>query len=173
MGAPIQIRRLDPVETREAAPALGEVLKDCVEGGASVSFMADLALAEAHEFWLKQAGAEDGRAILVAQDAGGICGVVQVIPAWPPNQPHRADISKLLVHRRARRQGVAEALMCAAEGAAREMGRTVLVLDTVTGGTAERLYERLGWIRVGIVPDFALMPDGEMAATTIFYKALA
>jgi GNAT superfamily N-acetyltransferase len=169
MGAPIHIRRLDPAETREVAPALGAVLKDCVEGGASVSFMADLTLLEAHEFWLKQAAADDGRAVLVAQDGEGICGVVQVIPAWPPNQPHRADISKLLVHRRARRRGVAEALMHAAEEAARGMGRTVLVLDTVTGGTAERLYERLGWTRVGSIPDFALMP----AATTIFYKALA
>ena len=89
-------------------------------------------------------------------------GVVQVIPAWPPNQPHRADIAKLLVHRRARGRGAAEALMAAAEDAAREMNRTVLVLDTVTGGAAERLYEKRGWTRVGVIPDFALMPDGAL-----------
>lgn len=173
MLAEIQIRRLAPDEALTVAPALAEVLLDCVAAGASVSFMADLTRAEALAFWRDQANAGDGRAILAAEDADGVCGVVQVIPAWPPNQRHRADISKLLVHRRARRRGVAEALMAAAEAAAIGMGRTVLVLDTVTGGDAERLYERLGWSRVGVIPDFALMPDGALCATTFFHKALA
>jgi GNAT superfamily N-acetyltransferase len=173
MDSAIRIRRLTPSEAREAATGLAEVLVDCVDGGASVSFMAGLTLGEARDFWVRQADAGDGRAILAAEEADGLCGVVQVIPAWSPNQPHRADISKLLVHRRARRRGVAEALMTAAEEAARQMGRPVLVLDTVTGGTAERLYERLGWVRVGAIPDFALMPDGALCATTVFYKALA
>lgn len=167
------IRRLQPAEIQAAAPGLAEVLCDCVAGGASVSFMADLTFDQALHFWLDELSAGDGRAILVAQDEGGICGVVQVIPAWPPNQPHRADISKMLVHRRARRRGLAARLLEAAEAEARRMGRTVLVLDTVTGGDAERLYARSGWTRVGVVPDFALMPDGALCATTFFYKALA
>lgn len=155
------------------AEALGALLKDCVDGGASVSFMADLTLADAVAFWQVELTTQDGRAILVARDEVGICGVVQVIPAWPPNQPHRADIAKMLVHRRARRRGLGEALLAAAEQAAREMGRTVLVLDTVTGGDAERLYMRAGWIAVGSIPDYALMPDGALCATTVFHKALS
>jgi GNAT superfamily N-acetyltransferase len=173
MDATFHIRRLAPAETHEAAPALAGVLMDCVAGGASVSFTADLTRDEALAFWRDQADAADGRAIVVAEDDEGICGVVQVIPAWPPNQPHRGDVSKLLVHRRVRRQGVAEALMQAAETEARAMGRPLLVLDTVTGGAAERLYAKLGWTLVGVIPDFALMPDGAPCATTIFYKALA
>ncbi|MBW8812338.1 MAG: GNAT family N-acetyltransferase [Caulobacterales bacterium] len=168
----MQIRTLSPAEAPAAAPALAAVLLDCVAGGASVSFMADLTAEQALAFWQDQATADDGRAILVAEDEAGVLGVVQVIPAWAPNQPHRADISKLLVHRRARRRGAAEALMRAAEGAGREMGKTLLVLDTVTGGDAERLYARLGWSRAGVIPDFALMPDGAPCATTVFYKAL-
>ena len=173
MNPTYSIRRLAMPEAREAASALADVLVDCVAGGASVSFMADLTHDDAVAFWQGEADADDGRAILVAEDEAGILGVVQVIPAWPPNQPHRADISKMLVHRRSRRQGAAEALLSAAEDAAREMNRTVLVLDTVTGGAAERLYEKRGWTRVGVIPDFALMPDGELCATTVFYKALA
>jgi GNAT superfamily N-acetyltransferase len=159
-------------EGSAAEPALAEVLTDCVAGGASVSFMADLTLADAQAFWHAELTANDGRAILVAEDAAGICGVVQVIPAWPPNQPHRADIAKMLVHRRARRRGLGELLLAAAEAAALEMGRTVLVLDTVTGGDAERLYARNGWVAAGSIPDYALMPDGELCATTVFYKRL-
>ena len=173
MDAPITSRRLAPAEAQAAASALADVLLDCVAGGASVSFMADLTRADAEAFWREQARAGDERAILVAEDDLGICGVVQVIPAWPPNQPHRADVSKLLVHRQARRRGIAEALMVAAEAAARQMGRRVLVLDTVTGGDAERLYARLGWTQVGVIPDFALTPDGALCATTVFTKALA
>lgn len=98
---------------------------------------------------------------------------MQVVTAQPENQPHRADISKMLVSRHARRQGIAARLMAAADAAARDAGKTVLVLDTVTGGDAERLYERAGWQRVGVVPNYALMPDGALCATTIFHKQLA
>ncbi|HXA40359.1 MAG TPA: GNAT family N-acetyltransferase [Phenylobacterium sp.] len=172
MTKAFRIRSLSPEEAQAAAPALAAVLADCVWGGASVSFMADLTLDEAEAFWRRQATAGDGRAILAAEDDEGVFGVVQVIPAWPPNQPHRSDISKLLVHRRGRRRGAAEALMRAAEDAARAMGRPLMTLDTVTGGAADRLYGKLGWTRVGVIPDFALMPDGALSATTVFYKAL-
>lgn len=173
MNPTYSIRRLAMPEARRAVSALADVLVDCVAGGASVSFMANLTREDAMAFWLGEAEADDGRAILVAEDEAGLFGVVQVIPAWPPNQPHRADISKMLVHRRARRRGAAETLLAAAEAAAREMNRTLLVLDTVTGGAAEQLYEKRGWTRVGVIPDFALMPDGALTATTVFYKALA
>lgn len=167
-----RIRRLAPSEALTTTPALAEVLLDCVRGGASVSFMGDLTLAEAEAFWREQVGAGDGRAILVAEDDTGIFGVVQLVPAWPPNQPHRADVAKLLVHRRARGWGAAKALMRALEDEARAMGRWLLVLDTVTGGTAESLYADLGWTRVGVVEDFALMPDGGLCATTVFSRRL-
>jgi GNAT superfamily N-acetyltransferase len=172
MQPPFRIRRLTLDEAREAAPALGEVLTDCVAGGASASFMADLAPADAEAFWRRQAEAGDGRAILVAEDEAGIFGVVQLVPAWPPNQPHRADVAKLLVHRRARRRGAAKALMIAIEDEARAMGRWLLMLDTETGGAAERLYSGLGWTRLGVVEDFALTPDGALCATTFFFRRL-
>jgi ribosomal protein S18 acetylase RimI-like enzyme len=108
----------------------------------------------------------------VAEDEGGIAGAVQLLTDMPENQPHRADVAKLLVHRRARGAGIGRRLMEAVEAAAREQGRRVLVLDTANS-TAERLYERLGWQRVGVVPDYAYMPDGALCATTFFYKALA
>jgi GNAT superfamily N-acetyltransferase len=113
------------------------------------------------------------RALIVAEDSSGICGTVQLIFDLPENQPHRADVAKMLVHRRARRQGVAAALMRMAEATALECGKTILVLDTVTGSTADRLYTRMGWTRVGEIPDYALMPDGVPCATTFFYRRLA
>jgi GNAT superfamily N-acetyltransferase len=172
MNQAFRIRRLDPGQALAAAPDLAQVLTDCVAGGASVSFMADLTLADAEAFWRGQAGASDGRAILAAEDEAGIFGVVQLVPAWPPNQPHRADVAKLLVHRRGRGRGAAKALMIALEEEARAMGRWLLVLDTVTGGAAEQLYAGLGWTRAGVVEDFALMPDGALCATTFFSKDL-
>jgi GNAT superfamily N-acetyltransferase len=113
------------------------------------------------------------RVLLIAEDReGGIVGTVQLITALPDNQPHRADVAKMLVHRSARRRGIAQRLMAALDAAAREEGKSVLVLDTVTGGDAERLYERAGWQRVGAVPRYALMPDGAFCGTTFFYKQL-
>lgn len=165
------LRRLARVDEPQLAQ-LAEVLVDCVEGGASVSFMLPLSHEHALAFWRKvAAGVANGeRALLVAEDAQGIVGTVQLVLDQPDNQPHRADLAKMLVHRRGRRLGLGEALMRAAEALARDCGKTLLVLDTVTGGDAERLYARLGWQRVGVIPDYALWPQGGLCATTVFYK---
>lgn len=153
---------------------LAQVLIDCVDGGASVSFMHPLSRAKALDFWRHVAvGVERGeRALLVAEDAAGIVGTVQIVLQQPENQPHRADVAKMLVHRRARRRGIGAALMRAVEDVARECGKTLLVLDTVVGGDAERLYLRLGWQPCGIVPDYALLPRGGYCATQFFYRRL-
>ncbi|HKB46586.1 MAG TPA: GNAT family N-acetyltransferase [Ktedonobacterales bacterium] len=167
------IRRLHAVDEAQI-DALAGVLIDCVEGGASVSFMHPLTRNRAAAFWRRVAhGVAAGeRALLVAEDAHGLCGTVQLVFNLPENQPHRADLSKMLVHRRVRRQGLGAALMRAAEGAARDCGKTLLVLDAVTGGDAARLYERLGWTRVGDIPDYALFPRGGLCSTTVYYRHL-
>jgi GNAT superfamily N-acetyltransferase len=154
---------------------LAEVLIDCVEAGASVSFMHPLSRDCAVEFWrgVAEGVAGGDRALLVAQDARGVCGTVQLVLKQPENQPHRADLAKMLVHRRARRQGLGAALMRAAETAARDCGKTLLVLDAVTGGDAARVYERLGWERVGDIPGYALLPRGGLCSTTYYYRNLA
>jgi len=113
------------------------------------------------------------RLLLAAFDEGRVVGTVQVVLALPPNQPHRGEIAKLLVHRTARRRGVAELLMQHAESEARAEGKTLLVLDTVTGDAAERLYARLGWTRVGVIPGYALLPQGGLCDTTVFYRQLS
>lgn len=169
-------RRLGADEAARCIEALAEVLLDCVEGGASVSFMWPLPRERALDFWR---GVADGvargeRVLLVAEDpAGAIVGTAQLILSQPDNQPHRADVAKMLVHRRARRRGLAQRLLADLEDEARREGKTVLVLDTVTGGDAERLYARGGWQRVGEIPNYALMPDGQPCATTYFHKQLA
>jgi GNAT superfamily N-acetyltransferase len=167
------VRRLDVMSSREFG-GLCDVLIDCVQGGASVSFMSPMTLAKAADFWRDVAASvtRSERALIVAEDTEGrIIGTAQAVWAEAENQPHRADIAKMLVHRRARRLGVGAAVLLAAENAARESGRTVLVLDTASDG-AERLYERCGWKRVGTIPDFALMPDGARCATVVYYKSL-
>ena len=148
---------------------------DCVEGGATIGFMMPLTHDKALSFWRRVAkdAAEGKRALLIAEDEGGVCGTVQLILDLPDNQPHRADLSKMLVHRRSRRQGLATELMRAAEVEALACQRTLLVLDAVTDGDAARLYERLGWVRVGEIPDYALMPDGGLCGTTYYYRQLA
>ena len=153
---------------------LADLLIDCVDGGASVSFMHPLAPAKAQAFWRRVASdvAAGNRALLVAEDDIGIVGSVQLGLDQPENQPHRADLSKMLVHRRVRRRGLGSALMQAAEQMGRDCGKTLLVLDTVTGSDAERLYARLGWIRVGTIPDYALLSHGGLWGTTVFYKRL-
>lgn len=166
------LQLLDAPDDTDLA-GLAELLLDCVAGGASVSFMADLTRERALGFW--QGVAADvragQRALLVAREGdGGIVGTVQLVLGQPDNQPHRADLAKMLVHRRARRSGLGERLMRAAEVLAHERGKTLLVLDTVTGGDAERLYSRLGWQRVGEIPGYALWPQGGACATTVFYK---
>ena len=168
------LRRLAKVDD-DQINALADVLIDCVEGGASVSFMLPLTRDRAVEFWRRVADdvAENRRVLLIAEDQQGICGTVQLILDQPENQPHRADLAKMLVHRRARRRGLGAALMQAAEVAARECGKTLLVLDAVTDGDAARLYERLGWQRVGVIPNYALFPGGGYCATTYSFRVLA
>ncbi|KVU29149.1 acetyltransferase [Burkholderia ubonensis] len=176
MTEPITIRRVSGDEVTTYIDALSDVLIDCVEGGASVSFMSPISRDTAARFWRQVAdGVMRGeRILLVAERADGrVVGTVQLITALPENQPHRADVAKMLVHRDARRQGVGARLMAAADNAARAAGKAVLVLDTVTGSDAARLYERAGWQRVGDVPNYALMPDGRYCATTFFHKQLA
>ncbi|KVD13896.1 acetyltransferase [Burkholderia ubonensis] len=176
MTEPITIRRVSGDEVTTYIDALSDVLIDCVEGGASVSFMSPISRDTAARFWRQVAdGVIRGeRILLVAERADGrVVGTVQLITALPENQPHRADVAKMLVHRDARRQGVGARLMAAADDAARAAGKAVLVLDTVTGSDAARLYERAGWQRVGDVPNYALMPDGRYCATTFFHKQLA
>jgi len=171
----VRVRRLGPAEAASFIPALADILIDCVEGGASVSFMPPMTRDKAARFWRMVAdGVASGeRALLVAEDsAGEPLGTVQLVLAMPENQPHRADLAKMLVHRRGRRRGVAAQLLAAAEDAARAEGRSLLVLDAVTDGDAARLYSRAGWQRVGDIPGFALMPDGSACSTTYFYKAL-
>jgi GNAT superfamily N-acetyltransferase len=159
------------------AEGLADVLLDCVEGGASVGFMHPLPRAKALAFWQTAlaSAARGERIVLVAEEGESktIVGTVQVVLAMPDNQPHRADVAKMQVHRRARRCGLGAALMRAAEAAAREAGRTLLVLDTVTGSDAERLYTRLGWQRSGVIPGYALLPQGGLCSTTVFYRVLA
>ena len=169
---PAPIRRLEHVDAR-ALEGLADVLIDCVEGGASVGFMLPIARATALGFWQAVAAdvARGTRALLVAEDAHGVVGTVQLVYDLPENQPHRADLSKMLVHRRGRRRGIGAALLRAAEDVARSRGTTLLVLDTANDG-AERLYARQGWQRVGVVPGFALMPDGAPCDTTFLYRRL-
>jgi len=152
---------------------LADVLIDCVEGGASVSFMHPLPRDRAVSYWRDVArdAAAGKRALLVAEDQQGLCGTVQLVLDQPENQPHRADLSKMLVHRRARRQGLGAALMRSAEETALDCGKTLLVLDTASD-EAERLYERLGWVRVGVIPAYALLPRGGLCATTVYYRHL-
>lgn len=165
------IRRATAVD-EPLARALAQVLIDCVEGGASVGFMSPLPRERAAAFWqMVAAGVAAGeRALLVAEDERGVCGTVQLVLAQPDNQPHRADLSKMLVHRRARRRGLGAALMRGAEDLARQCGKSLLVLDAVTDGDAARLYTSLGWVRVGDIPGYALYPDGRVCGTTYFYK---
>ncbi|HEY5810325.1 MAG TPA: GNAT family N-acetyltransferase [Povalibacter sp.] len=154
---------------------LSDVLIDCVEGGASVSFMFPMSRDKAETFWRGVAASvERGERVVLAafDEQGAIVGTVQVVWAQPENQPHRGDVAKMLVHRRARRQGVGAALLAEAERVAGAAGRTLLVLDTVTGGDAERMYARRGWERCGEIPNYALWPDGAPCATTVFFKDL-
>lgn len=166
------IRATRPDEAQALVPRLAEILVDCVENGASVSFMAPLTQSRAEAFWRGvMAGVERGdRVLLVAETQDGIVGTVQVVFAQQENQPHRADVAKMLVRTSARRRGIGAALMRAAEESAGAAGKTLLVLDTVTGDGGERLYQQVGWTRVGVIPDYALWPDGRLCDTTVYYK---
>jgi len=173
MPGAVRIRRLEIIGDREIQ-GLSDVLIDCVEGGASVSFMLPMSRAKAETFWRGAAAgvARGERVVISAEDeTGSIVGTVQVILAQPENQPHRGDLAKMLVHRRARRRGVGAALLVAAERSALDAGKTLLVLDTASDD-AERLYARQGWQRCGQIPNYALLPDGTPCATTYFFKSL-
>jgi predicted N-acetyltransferase YhbS len=170
---PVTIQRIG----NDASPAdiqgLAELLVDAVESGAGVSFMAGLTPREAETWWRSILTSSPERAIfLIARDGGDVVGTVQLQPSWAPNQPHRADVAKLIVHRRARKRGIAHALMTELEGQAAAAGFTLLLLDTCKGYEAERLYASTGWVRVGEVPGFALNPDGSRCDTVFFYKQL-
>jgi GNAT superfamily N-acetyltransferase len=167
------IRQVDRVD-EGLLEGLTDVLIDCVEGGASVSFMHPLSRAKAGAFWRRVGGdvADGARALLIAEDGSGVIGTVQLVLDQPENQPHRADLSKMLVHRRARRLGVGAALMHAAEASARQAGKSLLVLDTASDD-AERLYAHAGWTLAGVIPDYALLPHGGLCATSVYYRKLA
>jgi ribosomal protein S18 acetylase RimI-like enzyme len=173
-GSEIVVRQVG--SDADVAGGLADVLVDCVEGGASVSFMLPLQRERAENYWnsVLDSTARGERIVIVAaeENSGLVVGTVQVILTAPENQPHRGEIAKMLVHRRARRRGVAEALMHAAEAAALQAGKTLLVLDT-SSADAERLYDRLGWQRVGVIPGYALWPAGGLVDTTVFYKNLS
>lgn len=176
MGAAdaVEVRRLDADELRAGVDGVAGILADCVAGGASVGYMAPFSEDQARTVvaaFVAEALA-GRRVILGAFVDGRVVGSVQVVLALPPNQPHRAEITKLLVHRSARRRGVARRLMEAAEVEARREGRTLLVLDAVSDGDAARLYGRLGWTAVGMIPGYALFPDGRPCDTTVFWKAI-
>lgn len=173
MSAQTDIAVLDPATAMAAIGELASVLEDCVAGGASVNFMLPYSRDDAAEFFKKAiASVARGETVLLAARLDGrIVGTVQLGLDTPPNQPHRGEIKKLLVHRTARNKGIGAALMACAEAIAKERGRTLLVLDTASG-EAERLYTRGGWQRLGSIPDYALWPAGGLCATTIFWKKL-
>jgi GNAT superfamily N-acetyltransferase len=172
-----RIRIREATSAKTDAEALAELLIDVVEGGASVGFMLPISRETAMDFWRQaQASATRGeRVILIAEDrsTASVLGTVQLLLAMPENGRHRAEIAKMQVRRSARRRGVGAALLAAAEQAAREAGKTLLVLDTTTGSDAERLYTSLGWARVGDIPGYAKLPVGELCSTTVFYKQLS
>jgi len=171
MTAPPVLRILRPDEIDAHAPVLGAILVACVEGGASIGFVRGVTVERAALFWRDVAASarRDHRAVILAADGADIIGVVQLIPAGPDNQPHRADVSKMLVHPKARRRGVGALLMDAAHDAARRMGRTLLVLDTQEHSDAERLYARMGWTRAGVIPDYAFDSEGKTLIATVLY----
>lgn len=173
MNGEVHIRRLESIGEREIEQ-LACVLHDCVSGGASIGFVEPFTREQAAEFWRKVRDAVSAgrRVIVVAEDAEGICGTAQLVLQMPDNQPHRADVVKVLVHRRARKRGVGAALMRRLESLALEHGRDMLVLDAVTGGDASRMYERAGWVRAGDIPRYAMYPDGSYCSTTYYYKDL-
>jgi GNAT superfamily N-acetyltransferase len=159
------------VATHDDVPALAEVLLDAVASGASVNFMSDFTRPQAEAFF-RECLSDPLRIVIAAVEAGRVEGTAQLIFDTPPNQPHRAELAKMLVHRRARQRGLGKALFNAVCEEARALGRTLLTFDTVTGSSGERLYLSCGAIKIGEIPDYALFPDGRFCATSIFYKRI-
>ncbi|SNY69911.1 GNAT family N-acetyltransferase [Enterobacter sp. CC120223-11] len=172
MTSPVDLISLSPQDIAQRLPELTDILVDSVNGGASVSFMLPFHPDKAVAFWQKVAlsVAAGERTVLAAVQDGRLIGTVQLITDLPENQPHRGEVAKLLVHSCARRQGIARLLMEALEGEAKQQGKTVLVLDTATGSGAETFYRRCGWEKAGEIPRYALMPEGALTATSVFYK---
>ena len=168
----IVVEALDAQAYRDAIDGLAALLVDAVDSGAGVNFMAGVSVDQTREWWTARIdGVESGMVVpIVARDSERIVGSTMLLYAWNPNSPHRGEISKVLVHSSARRQGLGRRLMAAAEARARDDGRWLLVLDTVTGSEADTFYRSLGWQEVGTIPDFALQPDGSLTPTTVFYK---
>ncbi len=168
------IRVLNFEEAKAAIPALAEIIADCVKGGASVGFMAPCEPLNFVPYWTRVAQEVESAdtLLIVAEHDGEIVGTVQLGLSQMPNQPHRTDLKKLLIHRKARGLGLARQLMQAAEEEARRHQKTLICLDTATGSPAEAIYTHLGWERVGVIPNYALYPDGSPCATTLFYKGL-
>ena len=173
LPAPL-VRPLDAAEAGRRLDDLAAVLMDAVAHGASVNFMARLTGAEAAAFWRSQLpGVADGnRLLLVAEDGGRLVGTLLLTLAHQPNAPHRAEVGKMLVLSSARRRGLGRRLLAAAEDAARDAGRTLLMLDTETGSAGDLLYRSCGWTECGRVPDHSFRPDGRLAETTLFFKVL-
>jgi len=171
---PVEVKRLTAAEARQAIDALADVLCDAVDGGDSVSFMDGFGADDARAFYASLLPELEGgtRVLLAAYVDGELVGTVQLVHAWPPNSQHRADVAKLLVHRRVRGRGVGRALMEQLEQEARAEGKSLLILDTVAERAADRLYDRLGWTRLGTVPGYARDPDGSFCDATFFYKHL-
>jgi GNAT superfamily N-acetyltransferase len=168
----VQISELAVSERSDAVDDLGDVLKACVDAGASVNFLRPLTIEDARGYW-QRALADPDAITLVARAGDRIIGVVRLLPATQPNGTHRAEVSKLLVHPDVRGRGVAESLMRALDEVALRLDRTTLVLDTETDCPAERLYARWGWETVGVIPDFALTADGQLGSTTVMTKRLS
>ncbi|MEW2634824.1 GNAT family N-acetyltransferase [Streptomyces sp. NPDC048389] len=171
----LTVTRLTPEDLPAAAPGLAALLLDAVDDGASVGFTASLTSAQAAAWWTSLAPhlADEGVILWTAHDGDHLIGTVQLRCETSPNGRHRAEIAKLLVHRAARGRGTARRLLTTAEESARAGGRTLLMLDTQTGGAAEHLYRTTGWTPLGTVPDYAADPSGTLRPTTFFHKTLS
>jgi GNAT superfamily N-acetyltransferase len=154
--------------------ALVELLKDSVDNGASVGFLPPLEATEARAYWegVVVALASPSHSLALARVDGRVAGTAQLVEADKANARHRAEVSKVLVHSAFRRRGIGAALMRALEERARERGKRTLVLDTLEGAPSEQLYQSLGWIRAGVIPQYAQTADGALHSTVIYYKLL-
>jgi GNAT superfamily N-acetyltransferase len=170
----VEIRFLDATEAASHLDALVELLRDSVDNGASVGFLPPLEEAEARAYWEGVVAelTSASRSLALARVDGRVAGTAQLVEAGKANARHRAEVSKVLVHSAFRRQGLGATLMRALEERAREQGKSTLVLDTLEGAPSEQLYQSLGWIRVGAIPQYAQVADGTLRSTVIYYKLL-